>query len=418
MSAYHLAHTPAVIAMLILIACIIYLRRRHSQMAVGSWVVGISFLLLGQVCWFFYDGGSWHPNTAHTLRLLADLLAGAAFLMYSRGQFHPRRMLQRHGWNLLALVLLEIFYGAGCQRPAAYVFCALAGIAGVIQSAGLHRPKYLTVGWILLWMLIACAAVFDGYRTAAYWGLASVYGIAAMNLWKRLPSGIGKFVIVSALGVFAATFTVHSWVLLHPFLRPVTDEIWAFQKFFLSIGFVIALLEQEVKTNHWLVAHDTLTGLPNRRHMDGSLLETILTGQAGVLLLDIDGFKKINDSMGREVGDDVLQRIALLLAQIIEADETLSRFSGARFVIVSPRSVSHLPQVLQALIAEPMDIDENHIQLTASAGTASFPVDAKGYKGQQAVAELLRVADRRMNQNKSGNKTSFLARWPSLTQMH
>jgi len=315
-------------------------------------------------------------------------------------------------------VLLEVLYGTGSQHPVAYLFCAFAGIAGLLQREHPSGPKRVTAVWILLWVLIALAAVFGGFRTAAYWGLASMYTAAAINLQNRLTAGIGRFVIVFSLGIFTATFAFHSLVLLHPFLRPIHDEIWSLQKYFLSVGLLMTLLEQELKTNQWLVAHDTLTGLPNRRQMDACLLHAIATGNAGVLLLDLEDFKKINDSMGREAGNEILQRIAGVLGQITETDETLTRFSGGSFAIVSSRSLAHLPRVLQALIAEPMAVHAHQVQLGTSIGTAFFPADANGYEGAQAAAELVRVADRRMNRNKGGGKGDFLGRWPGLSQIH
>jgi len=402
-----------------LIACVMYLRRKQSQMAVGPWIVCMSFIALAMTCWYFYDGGSWYIATvAHTIRLVANVLAAAALLFYNRRSNQIRKAIHRHGWNILALVLLQVLYGSGCIRPASYCFCALAGIAGVVRSEGIRRQKYLTIGWIALWVMIGLAAWFGGFRTAAYWGLAGTYIAAAINLWRRMPKGIGRIAACTSLGIFALTFTTHSWVLIHPFLRPLSDSIWTLQNYFVSLGFVIAMLEVEIKTNHWLIRHDTLTGLPNHRVLEANLLQMVETGSAAVLLIDLDDFRKVNASMGREAGDEALQRIATLLSQIIEADELLVRFGGDRFVIASPRNLSHLTYVLQALIAEPMLIDDIHTQFTASVGTADFPADTKNLTRHQAIAELLHVSERRMNQNKRGDKTAFLARWPSLSRIH
>lgn len=129
----------------------------------------------------------------------------------------------------------------------------------------------------------------------------------------------------------------------------------------------------------YLADHDPLTNLPNRRSFHRKLENTLSLGESGtVILLDMDNFKSINDSLGHVFGDKVLKIIADKLISTVSADVFVSRFGGDEFLILhkSNESVQQYIQILYSMFDEIMFIDENEIKVEFSMGVSRFPEDA------------------------------------------
>ena len=149
---------------------------------------------------------------------------------------------------------------------------------------------------------------------------------------------------------------------------------------------------------------DELTGLPNRRHFVERLETTIEHGQligqpTAILMLDLDDFKEINDSLGHETGDQLLQSIADRMRGHFDGSELLARLGGDEFAVVLPRNDAaqgeRRAEELIALISQPVMIGDLQLRVRASAGVAACPEDATD------AVELLRRADVAMYQAKS-----------------
>ncbi|WP_419956411.1 EAL domain-containing protein [Neobacillus niacini] len=133
----------------------------------------------------------------------------------------------------------------------------------------------------------------------------------------------------------------------------------------------------------YLAYHDPLTGLPNRRKLDHELHISITEAKekimlVGVLYLDLDRFKYINDSLGHKMGDKVLQVIADRLKDSLRSDDTVSRQGGDEFVILL-KNVSTKEDLYEAaarinrIIAEPIRLLGHEYVLSASIGMSIFP---------------------------------------------
>ena len=139
--------------------------------------------------------------------------------------------------------------------------------------------------------------------------------------------------------------------------------------------------------------HDELTGLPNRRYLVARLEETFSVegARAGVLFVDIDRFKLINDSLGHEAGDQLLQEIATRFRRALRPADLVARVGGDEFVVLcpeldSPKAVAALAGRLTDALAAPIDLPGGRIVVAASIGVvhAIGPADP---------TELLQDAD-------------------------
>ncbi|MFN7918203.1 MAG: diguanylate cyclase [Vicinamibacterales bacterium] len=150
---------------------------------------------------------------------------------------------------------------------------------------------------------------------------------------------------------------------------------------------------------------DPLTGLPNRRSMMARLTSEIsrserLQGELAVIVIDVDGFKQINDSHGHAVGDQVLREISRALLGSLRSYDMCVRFAGDEFVIVlgdCPPDAAELKRLeLQRRIEEiALEVDATVLRVGASAGAANYPHDGVTYDA------LLATADRRMYNDKA-----------------
>jgi len=145
---------------------------------------------------------------------------------------------------------------------------------------------------------------------------------------------------------------------------------------------------------------DALTGLPNRAlladRLDNMLARAKRNGSlVGVLFIDLDGFKQVNDSIGHAAGDQLLQRVAERLTGALRRGDTVARVGGDEFVVAldnlgRPEDAETVAENIEALIAHPYRIQGCPVQISASIGIAFLGADADDIDG------LLRHADQAM----------------------
>ena len=161
----------------------------------------------------------------------------------------------------------------------------------------------------------------------------------------------------------------------------------------------------ELKTQFYdNVSHDVLTGLPSRQVFEDRLIQTVNQSQryqllCGLVFLDIDGFKVINDALGYHVGDELLKEVATRLKSTLRQVDTACRFSGDEFVILFPQiakveTCAYISQRLLDVISQPFIINQQELYITASIGIAIYPNDC-----EDAMA-LMKSADNALNQAK------------------
>ena len=162
---------------------------------------------------------------------------------------------------------------------------------------------------------------------------------------------------------------------------------------------------------HRLAHHDPLTGLDNRLSLN-LRLELLLAqtrragGMCAVLFIDLDHFKKINDTHGHQVGDQLLQAVAQRLQELLREVDTIARLGGDEFIIVTsggatPDEASNIAVRIVDALGAPYQLGDKTLHSGASVGVAMFPAD--GDDG----STLLRHADTAMYAAKSQGRGNF-----------
>ncbi len=165
-------------------------------------------------------------------------------------------------------------------------------------------------------------------------------------------------------------------------------------------------LIESSKELEYLSLYDSITALPNRSLFHDRLSRDISEAESnesaiGILLIDIDSFKDINDALGHDRGDSLLNKIARRFEEEININETLARLGGDEFIIVLPdhdqaKVIKRAEQFIYSL-KNAFNIDQNSIVVNASVGIAVYPEHGK------TISSLLSHADFAMYEAKSSN---------------
>jgi len=178
-----------------------------------------------------------------------------------------------------------------------------------------------------------------------------------------------------------------------------------------SLGYVLRLNRRlrlsETKLRE-LATHDELTGLPNRM-LFVEFARKVLANSSrhgslfGLLYMDLDGFKPVNDTHGHKTGDQVLQTVALRIDETIRKGDMVARVGGDEFIVLldsvrGRASVERATERILAALAAPLIIDGTEIPIGCSIGATIFPYDA------ETLEELMQKADQALLAAKDAGK--------------
>lgn len=193
-------------------------------------------------------------------------------------------------------------------------------------------------------------------------------------------------------------------------LSPIRDREGAITQYVSTSEDYTALKRAQEKIQE-LVFYDPLTGLPNRRLLLERLRSAVLStvregGMTAVLLLDMDRFKTLNDTMGHHYGDRLLKLAAQRLEGLLGDNDTLARLGGDEFALVLGRiehghDAAYVAERVLEVMREPVELDNLVLSGSVSVGIALCPMDG------QDVGELLRKADIAMYHAKSQGRDNF-----------
>jgi len=159
---------------------------------------------------------------------------------------------------------------------------------------------------------------------------------------------------------------------------------------FLALIHDITERKQMEETIRQMAYYDSLTGLPNRNLMNDRLAVVLAHAtrdqeQVAIMFLDLDNFKTINDSLGHEAGDRLLQQASKRIKDSLRQADTVARMGGDEFIILTPGirhsdDAAKLAQKLIDLLAQPFKIGDNELYIGCSIGISVFPNDGTEIK--------------------------------------
>ena len=172
------------------------------------------------------------------------------------------------------------------------------------------------------------------------------------------------------------------------------------------------------RASAWQARHDHLTGLPNRAHLHELITAELKRSDrpdVTVLFLDVDGFKDVNDSLGHDVGDELLRQLAGRLSGVTRHQDTVGRLGGDEFVVLCPdcdsAGAEQLAVRFQRTFEKPFVLAGRPTRLSTSIGVATAPA---GHPEQIRSTDLLRDADLAMYSAKAAGRNRIRTFTPEL----
>jgi diguanylate cyclase (GGDEF)-like protein/PAS domain S-box-containing protein len=168
----------------------------------------------------------------------------------------------------------------------------------------------------------------------------------------------------------------------------------------------------------YMALHDALTGLPNRILLQDRLTQAISLAcrnhdRVGVLMIDLDHFKHVNDSLGHHIGDGLLEAVSTRIKTCLRESDIMARLGGDEFVIALPAvtdndAIEEVVRKVFASLLEPFQIEGHKLQISGSIGISQYPGDGEN------PAVLLRAADAAMYAAKTCSRGSYIFFTPEL----
>ena len=170
----------------------------------------------------------------------------------------------------------------------------------------------------------------------------------------------------------------------------------------------------------FLAHHDLLTNLPNRLLFNHRLMQSIALAQRNmrqlaVVFIDLDHFKNVNDTLGHDLGDELLKRVATDLSVHVRASDTLARIGGDEFILLldeieAPRYAGAIAEKFLNLLSQSIMVSGYEIIISASIGVSFYPGDG------QDVATLVKNADTAMYYAKTHGRNSYHFYAPEMSE--
>ncbi|MGC7403273.1 putative bifunctional diguanylate cyclase/phosphodiesterase [Pandoraea pneumonica] len=389
---------------------------RHAWLAVGATAMGIgiwSMHFIGMLALSLSP--SWSPLTSHAaIPLGYDPVITAGSL----------GIAIVISWAALWLVANERFTawrlaGAGITLGVGIAAMHYSGMAAMRMEPGIEYDPLLFTASVLIAIAAATAALWiaqtlrDGslrYVMAKRIGAAVVMGLAitAMHYTGMAAANFAPGAICGAASSVSSPWLVTT-VSMFTFLILVTTLLVSrldARTSFLANS-VLQLNTQIAR----MATYDALTDLPNRRALHDAAARTLINSRRdqrrfAVLFMDLDGFKTINDSLGHNVGDDVLRAFAKRLRKNVNGDDVVARLGGDEFVVLlgslsSPEVAGRVAQRLLDDMRDGLRVGNQSLHVMPSIGVAVYPDDG------ESIDILLKHADTAMYEAKRAGRGIF-----------
>ncbi len=387
---------------------------RHSHAPVsGNWLSGWLLIVLHFSAALFLPAPGIFGYLALIVTLTSLAWAGILFMKaalpyYEETSSHSMvlAMLSCYGFYITVLVL-----GAPAWLLSISAVLIAAGPLSITLCVArrFHHPlRWFTV----ILNSVLCVALLwvqnratNGPDLALNAVLFTVYFGCCVHFWYIYPRATaGAFITIGGFFAWASVFALAPFAAAYFPSSHIESELWNLPKYVVAVGMILLMLEDQIAHNKHLALHDELTGLPNRRLFQDRLANALerarrTSTQAALLVLDLDRFKHVNDTLGHHVGDQLLQHVATVFGHRVRRSDTVARTGGDEFSVIlegptNSLEAAHVGRSLQDLLTEPMKLEGRVVPIGASLGIAIFPDDA------QDMEALCITADLRMYENK------------------
>jgi diguanylate cyclase (GGDEF)-like protein len=370
--------------------------RHHSRRQVNSWLLAWMFVLLHFTAHLLNLGAGFWGTVLASISLLSLDIAGIAFV-HAASRLD---IVQEEPMGMLAWATALLTYGGlvvwGVEAALPYyVAVAVLAISLCVVHFKVRAERSLPDNIfsfssalllvLLLGVLVRQNQMGYGIDTTLSW-LYLVAGIRYWQRYERKTTGVftAVFGFLSASSIFPIGLVVRATYVPH---LTINSPIRNLPKFIIAIGILLTFLEEEIGRTEHLALHDALTGLPNRRLLEDRMTNMLERAErnhtrAAILVVDLDGFKQINDSYGHAVGDEFLREVALRLGKVVRRADTLARSGGDEFTILvsdilQPDGAQILAQKLQMELDRPIAVRQLQLCVSGSIGMAVYPEDGE-----------------------------------------
>lgn len=382
-------------------------------------------------------------------QLLQGLLTGLGvfLLLYSLAQWLSVResMYLKYAMLISGSIVFSVTqFGLGSLylwRDFLWLEQHIAGIAALVASAGTFlfveevlsgprpRPVFRAVMYSGAVLLLLTAVIYAlgwihvhqvSWVVGTLGLLPALMGLPGAVQRARRGESVGWYFLAAWVGYFVATFVMVSlikgrlpanWWTLHSFQIGATLDMLLFMRVMTlrleSMHAAAAQAAHERDTLRSMALSDALTGLPNRRGLSAQLEQRLPAATPDRLLalylLDLDGFKQVNDAHGHEVGDALLVAVADRLRERVREGDVVARLGGDEFIVVAdrlraPADAEAVGRGLLEAFAQPFDAGGVPCRVGLTVGYVLAPLDAAD------VRALMRLADGAMYAGKQAGK--------------
>jgi len=337
----------------------------------------------------------------------------------------PYRAQKSSRWIFLSLVAASAIYigilvygpvSFWTLAPAAALFGVLPLAISLFFLSQFHHPLRWTAVAIYvvlsIFLLVYQLREGNGAVLALNAVLFTVYLCCAIHFWHAYPRAtVGAFITIAGFFAWASVFVIGPFTLVFFPNLHLDDEVWNLPKYVVAVGMILLLLEDQIEHNKYLALHDELTGLPNRRLFLDRLANTLERSrrsgtQAALLLIDLDEFKQVNDSVGHHIGDELLKRVGSVFLGRVRRSDTVARTGGDEFSVILEEPMSRADAVrvghsLAQMLENPFEINGLSLQVGASVGIAIFPDDAGDVEALRIAADVRMYASKQESKAKN-----------------
>ncbi len=418
---------PDLVAVALLTCAFASVARRGQTAVSGLWLTGWLLIGLHFLMLIFVPLPGWMGALAAFIGISALAWGGMIFswscVPYRNQPSSVLMIAALLATNTLYISLLFIGPAASWALISA---AALIGIAPLAVTVLTFRQVVHPIRWMVVALNCGLAVLLLAVQSRPDHGgmlalnavfLAVYIGCFLHFLIVYRASTTGALITIAGFFGWAAVFVASPAVsTFFPQLH-LEQEVWNLPKYVVAVGMILLMLEHQIEHNKFLALHDELTGLPNRRlfedRLTGALERARRTGAlAALMLIDLDHFKEVNDTVGHHVGDLLLKHVGAAFSKRVRRIDTVARTGGDEFSVIleaptTPEDAQSVGRALMELLREPINVGSQVVQVGASVGIAVFPQDASSAEALRITADLRMYEDKNKSRPAGSSRSSL-----------